>query len=226
MNLQEMLQAAERLAHEQIAEERAARMMWVKLKQQRREARAAAVEAERDRQASQERIAAAQKRIGIAEHLAEEKRLTRRERNALERAQRDADDREREAARREREIVKKRADAVTEWDRRQNKFAPPRDFPCSGQPRECHDCGATVQDDVYVTRWGVICGECRYIRRHGRMPPRAAMIGHHSYPTSSGNYNGGGSVDLNNRRHTVNVRSETHAHVLSEIISEAQDSTR
>ncbi len=93
-----------------------------------------------------------------------------------------------------------------------------RDIPC-GATKECGDCGARCEFDIYYTIWGILCGDCRYERRHGRRPVHERRIGGGSpySSSSSGRYNGSSEVHLIGQFDTVNVRSAQHAAILGEV---------
>ena len=61
----------------------------------------------------------------------------------------------------------------------------------SGVRRECSHCGFNFADDIYLYHGVTLCGDCRYIARHGKTPPRVATtscdISDHDWVYHGGN---------------------------------------
>jgi uncharacterized Zn ribbon protein len=56
--------------------------------------------------------------------------------------------------------------------------------------KQCKHCGGWCEHDIYETRIGLLCGDCRYEWRHNKTPPRKArsIVSHE--PVSELRYNG------------------------------------
>ncbi len=95
-------------------------------------------------------------------------------------------------------------------------------------PFECTDCLKTCKDDVYI--WyekdgstSIVCGDCRYFRRHGHVAPHQprGVSSSHEHETERGYHGGFGSHTVNRQQH-YDVLTERGAEVLDEILSDSR----
>lgn len=82
----------------------------------------------------------------------------------------------------------------------------------------CSRCYEFFSTDIYIFRGQVLCGECRYVVRHNKLPPRPETWGaDSSYDRSAFR----GSQTLH-RFQTFSVRSQKHADVLNKILDDTR----
>jgi len=101
-----------------------------------------------------------------------------------------------------------------------------KEFPVDGpvSEGECVDCGLRFITDVYRWHGQILCGDCRYMRRHKAPPPRNPTVEDlQTNPIEDRKYDGGfGSFTCGRFRH-VEAVSERHVRVLLEIEAEHGD---
>lgn len=99
-------------------------------------------------------------------------------------------------------------------------------FPTGGQFIFCHSCGFYYNDDVYIYQGKVMCGDCRYKARTGRVPA------HEPHPGFNGTgrtededwntFQGGRGSKTNGRFHNFGVDSELSARILEGILDDCK----
>jgi predicted nucleic acid-binding Zn-ribbon protein len=94
------------------------------------------------------------------------------------------------------------------------------DGPYSGM-HKCADCDGWFSDDMFVLAGDVVCGDCRYRRRHGRYPPkRPTQIIQFAERRSDSNFDGPRGLTIPERH--MDAVTEKHARFLAEWISDSQ----
>lgn len=81
----------------------------------------------------------------------------------------------------------------------------------------CVDCGLYFHTDIFRWRGIILCGECRYIRRTGRLPPRGNTCFDLSEKNGDQQFHGGFGSETLGRFRNIIVRSAVQVRVLMDI---------